>query len=236
MPRSPQTICDAEFGDIIVKRRTGARSVRIHLGTGGRFTVSCGRLTPLKFIREFIDQSRGELRRMAARTSIASPYQHGQAIGKQHRIAVVPTQMVEAPSAAIRGQHIIVKLPPAYALEDGAVQQQIRDAVGRALRKEAKQLLPPLLAKLAAQYNFHYARVRFSHAGSRWGSCSSTGTISLNIALMKLPDELIRYVLVHELCHTRHMNHSIAFWREVERYDPHYRTHRQQIKRHTPVL
>ena len=140
MPRSPQTIRDTEFGDIIVKRRTGARSVRIHLGTGGQFTVSCGQLTPLKFIREFIDQSRGELRCMVARTSIASPYQHGQAIGKQHRIAVVPTQMVEAPSAAIRGQHIIVKLPPAYTLEDGAVQQQIRDAVGRALRKEAKQL------------------------------------------------------------------------------------------------
>ena len=123
MPRSPQTICDAEFGDIIVKRRTGARSVRIHLGTGGRFTVSCGRLTPLKFIREFIDQSRGELRRMAVRTSIASPYQHGQTIGKQHRIAVVPTQMVEAPSAAIRGQHIILKTvlcSSRFAMRSGA--------------------------------------------------------------------------------------------------------------------
>ena len=100
MLRSPQTIHDSEFGDIIVKRRTGARSVRIHLGTGGQFTVSCGQLTPLKFIREFIDQSRGELRRMVARTSIASPYQHGQIIGRQHRIAVVPTQMVEKPSFA----------------------------------------------------------------------------------------------------------------------------------------
>lgn len=236
MPRDLQSIQDAEFGEITIKRRAGARSVRIQMATDGRFSVSCGRLTPLGFIREFINQSRGELRKMAARTSLASPYEHGQAIGKQHRIAVVPTQMVDEPVVATQKQQIIVKLPPTYSISDAAVQQQIRDAVGRALRKEAKQILPPLLAGLTSRHNFHYTRVRFSHAGSRWGSCSSNGTISLNIALMKLPDELIRYVLIHELCHTRHMNHSTAFWQEVERYDPHYRSHRQQLKRHTPVL
>lgn len=236
MPRDLQYIQDAEFGEITVKRRVGARSVRIQMATDGRFSVSCGRLTPLRFIREFINQSRGELRKMAARTSLASPYEHGQAIGKQHRIAVVPTQMVSEPVIATQKQQIIVKLPPPCAIDDVAVQQQIRNAVGRALRKEAKQILPPLLADLASRHNFHYTRIRFSHAGSRWGSCSSNGTISLNIALMKLPDELIRYVLIHELCHTRHMNHSTAFWQEVERYDPHYRSHRQQLKQHTPVL
>ena len=233
---TPQTLHDDEFGELTIKRRTGTRSVRIHMATDGHFVISCGRLVPFRFIREFIDSSRDELRKIARKTSVAEPYKHGQAIGQRHRIAIVPTQMVAEPTVRTKFQQIIVQIPPSFSLEDQSVQQKIRAAVTKALRQEAKQILPQRLAMLAAEHGFHYERVRFSHAGSRWGSCSSSGTISLNIALMKLPDELIQYVLIHELCHTRHMDHSTAFWREVERYDPHYRAHRQQIKQHTPIV
>lgn len=231
-----QTLQDPEFGEITIKRRANTRSVRIRMGTDGRFVVSCGRLMPLRFIREFMESSRAELRRMAKNTSVVSPYQQGQTIGRSHRIAVVPTQMVSEPTVTTKRGQIIVKLPPTHQLNDQLVQQQIRAAVIKALRREAKHVLPDRLSQLAAEHGFHYQRVRFSHAGSRWGSCSSAGTISLNIALMKLPDNLINYVLIHELCHTRHMNHSSAFWREVERYDPHFRVHRQRIKQQTPVV
>ena len=236
MPVQAQSFRDDEFGEIIIKRRAGARNLRIHMATDGQFVVACGKLLPTRFIRSFIDSSRDELRKIAQRTSLATPYQHGQVIGHNHKIAVVPTQMVAEPTISIKYNKIIVKLPPTITLEDQMVQQKIRDAVKRILRKEAKQILPQRLALLAAEHGFYYERIRFSHAGSRWGSCSSSGTISLNIALMKLPDELINYVLVHELCHTRHMNHSTEFWREVERYDLHYRAHRQQMKRHTPIV
>ncbi len=231
-----QTITDQEFGDIRVKRVAGARHVRIKLATNGRFSVTAPSYTPLYFIRKFIDNSRDELRKMAAPKGLVTEYRDGQAIGKSHTLAVVPTGMVSAPTFLRQRQRLIVKLPLDTPVESADVQRLIRDEVAKVLRVEAKAHLPHRLRYLADTHGFHYERVRFSHAGSRWGSCSSTGTISLNIALMKLPDELIDYVLVHELCHTRHMDHSDAFWAEVAKYDPRYRVHRRHIKQHTPTV
>lgn len=235
MPAKTQTINDPEFGEIVITRRN-TRYTRIKLGTDGRFVVTSGRLVPLAFIRSFIERSREDLRKMAKASSVVQPYTEDQLIGKSHRLAVVPTQMVKQPEIRTVRDRLVVKLPPEFSLEDQDVQQQIRDEAIKILRRDAKKYLPPLLEDLAREHGFSYQRLRFSHAGSRWGSCSSNGTISLNIALMKLPDELVRYVLIHELCHTRHMNHSAAFWREVERYDSRYRLHRQQLKRETPVV
>ncbi|MDR2336699.1 MAG: M48 family metallopeptidase [Candidatus Nomurabacteria bacterium] len=102
------------------------------------------------------------------------------------------------------------------------------------LRGKAKRFLPVRLRELAKLGGFTYEKVRFSHSSSRWGSCSNNGTISLNIALMKLPPALIDYVLIHELAHTRQMNHSADFWQEVEKYDRNYKKHRKMLKLHSP--
>ena len=227
---------DAEFGEITVHRRRGSRNVRIKMGVDGRLVATAPPLTPLVFIKQVVNASRQELRTIAAHPAAATMYSDGQAIGKGHTLRVVRTSMVDEPGTKIERQTLVVHLPPGSKLASTTVQHCIRTAVIAILRKEAKAQLPGRLKRLAAQHDFHYTKVRFSHASGRWGSCSSEGTISLNIALMKLPDELIDYVLIHELCHTRHMNHSPAFWSEVARYDPHYKLHRRQIKRETPTV
>lgn len=225
---------DAEFGEITVHKRRGMRSVHIKIGTDGRYTATAPLLTPLIFIKQVVNNSRDELRKLAEHTSITEAYSDGQAIGKHHTLAVIPTQMVKESSTKILRERLLVYLPPNSSLTDTDVQQQIRDTVIRVLRREAKDYLPNRLAELAKRYQFHYQRVRFSHASGRWGSCSSAGTISLNIGLMKLPDDLIDYVLIHELCHTRHMNHSAEFWSEVGAIDPHYKLHKRQTATHSP--
>lgn len=71
-----------------------------------------------------------------------------------------------------------------------------------------------------------------------WGSCTAKKNISLNYKLIFLPYALMKYVLIHELCHTRHLNHSIKFWKLVESFDPHWRQHRKSlrdIKQHLPT-
>lgn len=112
--------------------------------------------------------------------------------------------------------------------------QRARDAKKKLLTKKAKEYLPYRLEYFAKLHGYHYERVRFSHANTRWGSCSSNGTISLNIGLMQVPEPLRDYVLLHELAHLNHMDHSPAFWAEVASHDPRYKSHRQKLKSFSP--
>ncbi len=162
-------------------------------------------------------------------------FEHGMQIGKSHTL-IIREAGVRQPTVARHGQQIIASLPPGSTTRDADVVRSIRDVVIEALRIEAKSYLTKRLAYLADQGGFSYEKVRFSHASGRWGSCSSNGTISLNIALMKLPFELIDYVLIHELSHTIHMNHSQEFWSVVETVDPRYKQHRRDLKKETPSI
>ena len=114
--------------------------------------------------------------------------------------------------------------------------QRARDAKKKLLMKKAKDYLPYRLEYYAKLYGYTYERCRVSHAATRWGSCSSTGTISLNIGLMQVPEILRDYVILHELAHLHHMDHSAAFWAEVGRHDPRYKDHRRKLKAFSPKL
>ncbi len=85
-------------------------------------------------------------------------------------------------------------------------------------RTEAKLKLANRLNEFADKYNLTYNRVTFRSQKTRWGSCSQNNNISLNVKLIRLPDELIDYVILHELVHTRIKNHSKKFWDELNLY------------------
>jgi predicted metal-dependent hydrolase len=76
-----------------------------------------------------------------------------------------------------------------------------------------------------------FSRIQIRRQRTRWGSCSATGTISLNVCLMFLDPAVVRYLYVHELCHTRHMNHSPRFWALVEHHEPDSRRLDRQLLR-----
>lgn len=191
--------------------------------------------TPVLLVKRMIKNSRSEIRTLLEDHRSTSVFTDGMQIGKSHSLTTRPVS-ASSPSVTRHGQQIIVSLPEGTHLEQATVQSLIRPVAIEALRKEAKGYLPRRLAYLAKQHGFSYEKVRFSHASGRWGSCSSEGTISLNIALMKLPFHLIDYVLLHELCHTVEMNHSSNFWSAVEACDPNYKAHRRQIKDQTPSI
>lgn len=86
------------------------------------------------------------------------------------------------------------------------------------LRKQAKAYLPGRLAQLAREHGFSYCALRIRKSRSNWGSCSVKRNINLSIFLMLLPEHLVDYVILHELCHTIHMNHSPEFWSLLDKH------------------
>lgn len=80
-----------------------------------------------------------------------------------------------------------------------------------ALRREARSIIPAMVATLAQRHGFTYNALRISSARTRWGSCSGDNNISISLYVMLLPEHLREYIILHELCHTRHHNHSAAF-------------------------
>jgi predicted metal-dependent hydrolase len=229
------TLMDKEFGQVKLVRNSRASYIRVKVGTDGQLRVSMPLYAPVLLVKKFINNSRNEIRSMLENHHNASVYTEATPIGKSHRLIVRPAASSEC-SVTRHGQQIIISLPNNLTIEDRSVQMLIRPVIIAALRKEAKSYLPRRLAYLAKQHGYNYQKVRFSHAAGRWGSCSSTGTISLNIALMKLPFDLIDYVLVHELSHTVELNHSTAFWTLVEKCDPNYKAHRREIKDYAPSI
>ena len=86
------------------------------------------------------------------------------------------------------------------------------------------------LKDLAEKLGVTYGRITIRHQKTRWGSCSSSGNLNFNCALMNTTPEIIDYVVVHELCHRKQMNHSALFWAEVEKVLPNYKELRSALK------
>ena len=104
------------------------------------------------------------------------------------------------------------------------------------LRSLASETIPPRVSYYANLMGVSYGRITIRAQKSRWGSCSAKGNLNFNCLLMLTPPEVQNYVIVHELCHRKQMNHSPAFWREVEQIMPEYRRHRFWLKKNGGAL
>ncbi len=226
-------IQDEEFGKVTVRRSAKSSTISVRVAPDGSLRASLPLYAPLFLVKRLLRTSRSDIRELLSKAQPHIDYYDGMRIGKSHTI-VIRNIVHGSASVTKNGQQIVVTLPPATSMDD--VAKDIHAAVLTALRLEAKSYLPKRLDFLATQQGMHYQKVRFSHASSRWGSCNNQGTISLNIALMKLPFDLIDYVIIHELAHTVHMNHSPEFWSLVARGDPIYKHHRRALKNETPSM
>lgn len=130
---------------------------------------------------------------------------------------------VKTPQYSFVNKTLSIKLP----VDDQNTRKQIYESW---LYKNATDYLPERLSELAMIHKFKPQRVTIRRQKTRWGSCSRSGSISLNYKLVMLRKELIDYILIHELCHLIELNHSHRFWKLVEGILPGYREFRKELK------
>lgn len=112
---------------------------------------------------------------------------------------------------------LLIRCPRQEDIMSEKSQSIVKSIVLNAMTIEAKKVLPGWLSRLAEQHGFHYRECRVMKMRTRWGSCSTSGSIHLSSMLMTLPSELIEFVMIHELSHTLEMNHSARFHELVDR-------------------
>lgn len=216
----------------IYKRRS-SRSLRLSIGPGGEVRVSIPTWAPyvagLQFARSKYDWILEQRRPQEI-------LEEGRPIGKAHHLRFAAKPGLAKPSGRVIPGAVLVSYPPELTTADPAVQKAARDAAIRALRAQARKLLPQRLARLAETHGFEYGEVTVKRLKSRWGSCDHQKNIVLNLFLMQLPWESIDYVLLHELMHTRIMRHGPDFWRAMEEIEPDTKRLRKAVRDHHPVL
>ena len=118
---------------------------------------------------------------------------------------------------ALKNNTLNIEFPHGTNCLDAQTQEYFWNGISYFMRKEAKRLLPDRTRQLAVKFGFEVAEVKIQSSKSRWGSCSGLKSINLSLFLMLLPAPLIDYVILHELCHTKEMNHGIKFWKWMDK-------------------
>ena len=205
-----------------VRASDRARRLTVRVFPGGDVEIVVPHGTRPRTVEQFVSRYRSWIDRKVAQYR---PLEAGncdelptevrfQASGHCWRVDYV--EAARAPRLAVDGSRLLLT-------GDLSRIALARHALQRFTMRMAHSMLVPQLGRLAAESGLQYSTAQIRRQRTRWGSCSRRGTISLNACLMFQPPDVVRYLLLHELAHTRHMNHSRRFWALVEHLEPHWR-------------
>ncbi len=165
-------------------------------------------------------------RRVGERAALRLLHEHAAWVAAQVRRTAAARAAVQGPDGTVllEGRHV-----PRHELPQGG-------ALESALRARAREALGAAVARHALRMGVRPAGMQVRAQRTRWGSCSRAGRLSFNWRLVQAPPEVLDYVVVHELAHMVHPNHSTAFWMLVHAHCPGYPVHRRWLRRHAALL
>lgn len=213
-----------------------ARKMTIKVTSDGEVVVVTPRFIPQWTIKQFVSYHaewiQKQLLLVTQNKNLHSP-ENILLFGKKYSISLKYTADVAA-GVHIKDSEIF--LNPTEPLLDSIWKESHTEQLNRFLKRTARTYIEPRTSQISQIMSISYQNLRLKEQKSRWGSCSSDGNLNFNWRLVHCPPEVIDYVIVHELAHRKHMDHSIRFWNLVAQYTPDHRQHRGWLKRHGRFL
>ena len=203
-----------------------ARNLSVHVHPGGKVEVVAPVRVRPKDVEAFVAENQDWIRR-ARRNLEKEPPIDKRLPDEIQLVAVDRCLMVSYGAGDVRGQYDDKGKDALQLAAHRSHRLQCRQALRAWLSATGRSELVPWLRRVSQEIGIDYKKTQVRGQKTRWGSCSSRGTISINFCLLFLPQELVRYLFVHELCHRRHFNHSKRYWQLVEKCEPEY----QQLDR-----
>lgn len=203
-----KVVSDKEFGKIVLTKRRVSKCIKIRVDGRGTVQVSLPWYSTYFQAMRFVEANRVKI------AAVIRDYSSRLANSGLGDLSGDETSGAEATTAMDQ-----------------------RAAATESLRQRAKEMLPPRVAELAKKHGFSYNKVFIKNNRSNWGSCSSKKNINLNLQLMRLSQELIDYVILHELCHLVYMNHGAEFHKLLDSLcGGRERELRSELKRHRLIV
>ena len=221
------------LGNITITKRQKNRHLRLTIGSGGQIRVSIPTWAPYQAGVDFALSKSDWISTKLPPVSLLS---EDQAIGRAHRLHFKPVAGMEKTTSRIKDNQIIISYPAHLSFNHQLVQTVAAKAATKALRSQALSLLPQRLDLLSLKHQLPYQSLQIKRLSRRWGSCDQQQRIVLNLYLIQMPWELIDYVILHELTHTKHMNHGSEFWSMLIRLSPEARMLKRRLGQYHPGL
>lgn len=230
-----QIISDKDFGKIHFVVRRSARNITMRVKEDG-LHVTTPPYRSITALLEAIAPFRERLRNVCSEVK-PKLFDLNFSIEAECFRLKLETSPLKNFTVSMRDETVVIACPAHADFTTDRVQTLVKNAVMRAMRKKAEEYLPPLVQYWSSLFDLPYNKVTISKARSRWGSCSSKRDISLSFYLMLLPAHLMDYVILHELAHTREMNHGSKFWELLNQLtDGKALALRKELRMHRPVF
>lgn len=230
-----QIISDKDFGKIHFVVRRSARNITMRVKEDG-LHVTTPPYRSITALLEAIAPFRERLRNVCSEVK-PKPFDLNFSIEAECFRLKLETSPLKNFTVSMRDETVVIACPAHADFTTDRVQTLVKNAVMRAMGKKAEEYLPPLVQYWSSLFDLPYNKVTISKARSRWGSCSSKRDISLSFYLMLLPAHLMDYVILHELAHTREMNHGPKFWELLNQLtDGKALALRKELRMHRPVF